>query len=105
MDVSVRSGDSLTYYSQLFSLPFQTLIDANRSVTPNQLLVGMKVSIPGYRLVPYKIQEGDSLWRISERLEMPLDRLILINQTMNPATMEVDQFIQVPKRITERVNE
>ncbi|MFC0557441.1 LysM peptidoglycan-binding domain-containing protein [Halalkalibacter alkalisediminis] len=101
MEVSVRSGDSLPYYSQLFSLPMQTLIDANRSITPNQLHVGMKVSIPGYRLVPYKIQVGDSLWRISERLEMPLDRLILINQKINPATMHVGHYINVPKEVEE----
>lgn len=99
MNVSVRSGDSLSYYSQLFSLPSQMIIDANRSITPNQLHVGMSVFIPGYKLVPYMIQEGDSLWRISERLEMPLDRLILINQKINPATMKVGNYIQVPKQM------
>lgn len=103
MEISARSGDSLSYYSQLFSLPVQTLIDANGSITPNQLQKGMRVLIPGYGLFPYKIQEGDSLWRISERLEMPLDRLIVINQKINPASLKVGDFIQVPKLVGEMI--
>jgi g-D-glutamyl-meso-diaminopimelate peptidase len=101
MEISVRAGDNLWYYSQIFSLPLQCLIDANHSISPNQLYVGMKITIPGYVLAPYTIQTGDSLWAISRRLGMPLDRLVLVNQKINPKTLKVGHSIQVPKCITE----
>ncbi|GAE37008.1 LysM peptidoglycan-binding domain-containing protein [Halalkalibacter akibai] len=102
MNILVRAGDSLWYYSQIFSLPLRQLIEANQSLASNQLQIGKEVSVPGYILVPYEIQTGDSLWDISRKLRMPLDRLLLVNQQLNPATLKAGYTIQVPQRIHEQ---
>ena len=42
MDVVVRQGDSLWYYSQLFKLNHTLLIDSNRNIQPNLLSIGQR---------------------------------------------------------------
>ncbi|KGP72817.1 M14 family metallopeptidase [Pontibacillus yanchengensis] len=103
MKVSVRKGDSLWYYSQLFGIPFELVVDSNRSFNPNQLSIGQQVQIPGYVVTNYSINPGDSLWGISRRQGYPLDVLYLLNQTINPNTLQIGQTILVPIRVTWRV--
>ncbi len=103
MDISARFGDSLWYYSQIFSLPLQLILDSNRSIAPNQLQIGMRVSIPGYVLSSYHVQAGDSLWGIAQRFGLPLDRLLLVNQQLNPAQIQMGESILIPRRITNKL--
>ena len=56
MDVYVRPGDSLWYYSQLFKIPLQLIIDSNRNINPQILSVGQRIQIPGFVTANYKIQ-------------------------------------------------
>ncbi|MYL32030.1 LysM peptidoglycan-binding domain-containing protein [Pontibacillus yanchengensis] len=103
MKVSVRSGDSLWYYSQLFGIPFSLVVDSNRSINPNQLSIGQQVQIPGYVLTNYSIKLGDTLWAISRRQGYPLDVLYLLNKATNPNALQIGQTILVPVRVTWRV--
>ena len=103
MDVYVRPGDSLWYYSQLFKIPFQLLIDSNRDINPQILTVGMRIQIPGYITTPYQIRAGDSLWSIASSRNLPLDALFLVNPTLNPMFLRIGQTINVPVRVTWRI--
>ena len=47
MDVIVRQGDSLWYYSQLFQLHHTLLIDSNRNIQPNLLSIGQQCEDSG----------------------------------------------------------
>ena len=67
MDVYVRPGDSLWYYSQLFKIPLQLIIDSNRDSNPQVLSVNGRIQIPGFVTVSYQIQPGDSFWSIAGR--------------------------------------
>ena len=58
MDVYVRSGDSLWYYSQLFKVPFRLIIDSNRNIDPQTLSIGARIQIPGYVTTSYQIKSG-----------------------------------------------
>ena len=59
MDITVRPGDSLWYYSQLFRVPLQLIIDSNRDVNLQVLSVGQRIRIPGYVAFEVQINQGD----------------------------------------------
>ncbi|SOC39284.1 M14 family metallopeptidase [Ureibacillus acetophenoni] len=103
MDVYARRGDTFWYYSQLFKLPLQLIIDSNWDVNPQTFTVGQRVRIPGYVAVNYQIQPGDSLWSIARRRNVPLDSLFLVNPTFDPNRLQIGEIILIPQRVTWRV--
>jgi len=105
MDIVVRQGDSYWYYSQLFHIPLQLILDSNREIPANQLRIGQTIKIPGFVITNYQIRAGDTLWAIAQRSNLPLDSLLLVNPTINPQQLRIGQTIRVPLRIIWRVVE
>ena len=103
MDVYVRPGDSLWYYSQLFKIPLQLIIDSNRDSNPQVLSVNGRIQIPGFVTVSYQIQPGDSFWSIAGRRDLPLDAILLLNPYLNPNNMQIGQSINLPFRVSLRI--
>lgn len=103
MDVFVRQGDSLRYYSQLFKVNITLLIDSNKNIQPNLLSIGQRVRIPGFVSIDYQIKQGDSLSSVATNRHLPLDALLLVNPTIQVNNLQVDQMIKVPLRITWRL--
>lgn len=60
MDIYVRQGDSLWYFSQLYGINLQLIVDSNRDIQPNQLAAGQRIRIPGFVAQSYQIRRGDS---------------------------------------------
>lgn len=100
MDVFVRQGDSFWYFSQVFKMPLQLIIDSNRNVNPQVLMVGQRIQIPGFVTVNYQIKQGDTLWSIARSRNLPVDTLFLVNPELNPNSLQVGQTIRVPQRVT-----
>ncbi len=42
MDIYVRKGDSFWYFSNLFNIPLQLIIDSNRDIDPNAWMWGRR---------------------------------------------------------------
>lgn len=103
MDVYMRAGDSLWYYSQLFRIPLQLIIDSNRNLNPQRIALGERIRIPGYAIQRYQIKVNDSLWSIARQRNLPLDALLLLNPTVNPDYLQIGQTINVPLRVTWRL--
>ncbi|WP_423800381.1 M14 family metallopeptidase [Neobacillus sp. SAB-20_R2A] len=103
MDIIVRRGDSLWYYSQLFHLDLQLILDSNRGIDPNNVSVGQHIRIPGFVAQDYQVQQGDSLWAIGRQRNLDMDALLLVNQHINPNQLYIGQMIKVPLRITWRL--
>lgn len=103
MEVHVRRGDSLYYYSQLFMIPLQLIIHSNRSVNAQTLSVGQLIQIPGFVTVNYQIKPGDSLWSLAESRNLPLDAILLLNPNLNPNYLQIGQTIQLPLRVDWRI--
>ncbi|MFY0783457.1 M14 family zinc carboxypeptidase [Peribacillus simplex] len=103
MDVFVRQNDSLWYYSQLFKVNYQLIIDSNNGIDPLALMIGQQIKIPGFTTTSYSIKQGDSLWAIARSRNLPLDALFLVNPNLNPNALQVGQTISVPLRITWRL--
>ncbi|MED4455170.1 M14 family metallopeptidase [Metabacillus fastidiosus] len=103
MDVFVRRGDSFWYFSQLFKINAQLIINSNRNINPQALSIGQRIQIPGFVAVSYQIRQGDSLWLIAQRRNLPLDTIFLVNPALDPNRLQVGQTIRVPLRITWRL--
>ncbi|MFC7370405.1 M14 family metallocarboxypeptidase [Fictibacillus iocasae] len=77
MKVKVRNGDTITYYSRLFSLPPSLILSEDGKET---MIQGDTIIIPGYKISPYQVKQGDTLIGLSEALSVPVDMLHLLNQ-------------------------
>lgn len=99
MEVKVRPGDSLWYYSLLFDIPLIFLEKSNPQMIPGQLTVGGSVQIPGYLCEQYEVQPGDSLWKVANWHQLPLDSLYLVNNTADLAILQLSQTLHLPQRV------
>jgi g-D-glutamyl-meso-diaminopimelate peptidase len=99
MKVKVRSGDSFWYYSQLFYIPIQLIIDSNPSVDPNRLKIGTDIELPGFRKEDYSIKQGDSFWSIAQNRNIGVDALLLLNEGVDPNGMQIGSTIFLPSRV------
>ncbi|MEH7886509.1 M14 family zinc carboxypeptidase [Bacillus sp. JJ1609] len=103
MDIYVRRGDSFWYFSNVFNVSLQLIIDSNRDLDPNALMAGQRVRIPGYAAVDYRIRAGDTLWEIAQSRKLQVDALLLANRNINPNGLYIGQMIKIPLRITWRI--
>lgn len=103
MEIFVRPGDSFWYYSQVFNVPFQLILDSNRNLNAQALMPNQPVQIPGYVTNPYTVQRGDTIWSIAQRINMPMDALFLLNPVLSPYVLQVGLRLRLPVRVTWRV--
>lgn len=103
MEIFVRPGDSFWYYSQVFIVPFQLILDSNRNLNAQALMPNQPVQIPGYVTNPYTVQRGDTIWSIAQRINMPMDALFLLNPVLSPYVLQVGLRLRLPVRVTWRV--
>ncbi|MCP3741408.1 M14 family metallopeptidase [Rossellomorea sp. BNER] len=100
MKVTIRKGDTLWYYSQLFHLPFQLLLDSNRQQNVNTLMPGMEIEIPGFQSKAYKVEKGDTFWTIARQRNLSLDVIFLLNPNVDPNFLSIGETLILPTRIT-----
>jgi g-D-glutamyl-meso-diaminopimelate peptidase len=103
MQVTVRSGDTFWYYSQLFQVPLGLIAASNPAVNPALLQPGQAVQIPGYVTDAYSIQAGDTLWKLAASMGRPVDALLLVNPGIRPEALTVGQTVRIPRRINQWV--
>lgn len=103
MEVSVRLGDSLWYYSQLFEIPLPLIIESNPTEYQTKLRVAETVKIPGYDLESYEIKEGDTFWKLANEYHLPMDSLFLVNPSYNPLNLPVGGELVIPRRVKKRI--
>ncbi|PLR87582.1 M14 family metallopeptidase [Bacillus sp. V33-4] len=103
MKVRVRAGDSLWYYSQLFRMPLNLIVDSNNLATATSLQIGQEINIPGFTAVTYSVRRGDTFWRLAAARNLSVDALLLLNQTVNPNVLTIGQTVFLPRRLTEPI--
>ncbi|MBY0122394.1 M14 family metallopeptidase [Bacillus sp. S/N-304-OC-R1] len=99
MRVKVRAGDTLWYYSRLFMIPLNLIMDSNPSVNPNTLKIGQEILIPGFIAQSYILKKGDTFWKLSEARHMSVDALLIVNQKVNPNELQTGETILIPSRV------
>ena len=90
----VQSGDTLYRLSIRVGVSIQQLVAANGLESPNQILVGQALIIPGPTV--YTVQPGDSLWTIAQRLKTSVQAIAAQNQIANPALIYPGQRLRIP---------
>ncbi|MGG1679827.1 M14 family metallopeptidase [Neobacillus sp. NRS-1170] len=100
MEIIVRSGDTLSYLSNLFMVPLDLIIDSNRGVDPVHLKVSEKILLPGFISVPYTIKKEDTFWKIAQSKNLAFDAILLLNQNLDSKQLIVGETIYLPERIT-----
>ncbi|SFD77341.1 gamma-D-glutamyl-{L}-meso-diaminopimelate peptidase I Metallo peptidase. MEROPS family M14C [Lentibacillus persicus] len=99
MEVFIRPNDSFWYYSELFDIPLDLIVQSNPDLEPSQLAVGQLAQIPGYMADQYQISSGDTFWNIAIARNLPVDMLQLVNPNINPEDLQIGQQIVIPQRV------
>ncbi|RZT22378.1 M14 family metallopeptidase [Fictibacillus sp. BK138] len=96
MEILVRNGDSLWYYSRLLSIPYTLIKDSNPNVHSGNIEAGKIVHLPGVAVQRYKIKNGDTFFKIAEEKDIPIDALYLFNPKVDPKEIFVKDEINIP---------
>ena len=99
MEVIIRPGDTLSYFSSLFRLPLNLIVDSNPNINPDKLNAADKIQLPGYVTVPYTIKEGDNFSKIAAAKKLSVDTLLLLNQNKDEDQLIVGETIFVPEKM------
>ncbi|WP_424767546.1 M14 family metallopeptidase [Paenibacillus sp. sgz302251] len=100
MKITVRRGDTIWTYSQLFQIPVQLIADSNPNLDPQALMLGQTVEIPGYTVTEHRVAPGETLWQIAVARGVPVDSLLLLNPMVQPNALRFGQLIRIPIRVT-----
>ncbi|MCB0090100.1 MAG: LysM peptidoglycan-binding domain-containing protein [Caldilineaceae bacterium] len=107
---AVQPGDTLNDISLQFDVSAAEIIAANSLSTPDNLLVGQQLVIPGYQSgadesttpveeggqVAYIVQPGDQLYAIAERFGVATADIISANGIQNPGLLRIGQRLIIP---------
>ena len=100
MDIYVRPGDTLWYYSQLFRIPLQLIVQSNRDIDVQALAVGQRLQVPGFITGTYQVRPGETLWGIAQNRGISLDAIFLVNPGIDPSRLQAGQVLRIPLRVT-----
>lgn len=103
MKVHFREGDSFNYYSQLYWIPLNLLIDSNRHIDVQNVKRGEIIHIPGFEIEKYTIRENDELNKLAAKRNLSNDAIILVNQGCDFNNISIGSTIFLPKRVCQPV--
>lgn len=98
----IRPGDTMWSIARRYGVPVESVIEANRWMSPERLQIGMRLLIPHpsplavAEVVRYPVQPGDTVWSIAWRFGVPMQTIMLANHITPPYTLQVGQEILVP---------
>lgn len=99
MKVQVRTGDSIGYYSNLFVIPMNLLMDSNNEINPMALQIGQSINIPGYISQPYRLRKGDTFLKLAVMRNLPVEAISVLNPNVDPHQLKVGETIILPQRV------
>lgn len=103
LKVAPRPGDTIWYYSQLFGVRLELLVEANKKLNTEKLQQSAEVAISGFVREAYKIKIGDTAYSLARRLNIGLDALFLLNQNKDLSILNLGDTIYIPKRLSDRI--
>lgn len=96
---TVVAGDTLYLLAKLFNTTVQALAQANNITNPNQIPVGLTLTIPGWSQLTHTVRSGDTLYQIAARYGSPMNLIVKVNHISNPALIYPGQVLIIPQAI------
>lgn len=94
---TVAPGDSVYSLSRRYGVPYSEILGANRLDSPDSLVVGQAIVIPG-DFWEYAVQSGDSMYSIASRYGLSQSELLRANPGItNPSRLTPGQGIIIPR--------
>ncbi|KMJ60108.1 peptidase M14 [Bacillus sp. LL01] len=104
MKVVSRRGDTLWYFSQIFDIPLQLVVDSNKDLSNGHILnKGKTIFIPGYIQSSYEVKNGDTLQSIIHQRRIPMDCISLMNQEKKLSRLKVGEVIRLPDKVLNKI--
>ncbi len=93
----VSPGESVYGISREYGVPPQEIIEANALVSPELLVPGQALVIPG-DISEYIVRRGDSMYSIARKYGVSLNELLSANPRINdPSNIREGQTVIVPR--------
>jgi g-D-glutamyl-meso-diaminopimelate peptidase len=100
MKVILRNGDSLQYYSKLFSVPLKLIIDSNKVIDQYSCLPGKVIRIPGYEVREIVVSEElNCVRKVAKAYKIHEDAIYLLNCFPQQCFLQLGQRIVVPIKV------
>lgn len=105
---TIKARDTFFTLSRRFGVSIQSIADANPGVSPNNLMIGQVICIPGANPGPpvcpansfsYTIVAGDTLFSLSQKFNVTPQSIMALNPSINPNDLRVAQIICIPNPI------
>lgn len=97
---TVRSGDTLSYISQIFNVPISLIASDNNIQNINLIYPGQQLQIRtdcrydcGHLL--YTVKRGDTLWSIAKRYNTSIANIVRLNRIRNPRLIYPGQMFRI----------
>lgn len=91
----VSDNESLWTISQIYSVNYQAIAEANQLPNPENLVVGQALVIPIAGRFHW-MEPQENIWQVSERFQIPLSHLLRMNNIANPSFVSPGFRLFVP---------
>lgn len=91
----IKSGDTLWALSNLFGVSIQSILYANPTINPYNLVPGTTIYIP---LIMHPVQQGELLWQIAARYGTTVQAIVDLNGLRNPNNIFPGMVLLIPRK-------
>lgn len=91
----IQSGDTLWSLSSDFGVSIQSILYANPTINPNNLIPGTTIYIPP---IVHAVQLGELLWQIAARYGTTVQSLVKANGLLNPNNIFPGMMLIIPRK-------
>lgn len=90
----IQRGETFWSISSTYGIPIQSILQANPTINPNNLIPGTTIYIPS---LLHKVQPGEALWQIAALYGTTTEAIIKQNGLRNPDQIAPGMVLVIPR--------